>query len=63
MITAVETPGWLRAHDRGLLLRYDRGKDAPVDSQLVARYPFRNGWATLSPMLPPTASGGDGTRD
>ena len=63
VITAVETPGWLRAHDRGLLLRYDRGKDAPVDSQLVARYPFRNGWATLSPMLPPTASGGDGMRD
>jgi 4-amino-4-deoxy-L-arabinose transferase-like glycosyltransferase len=44
---------WLGVHPNGLLLRYDRGRDAPApDGVVIARYPFRNGWATLSSALP-----------
>ncbi|HYW50879.1 MAG TPA: hypothetical protein VE861_09745, partial [Gemmatimonadaceae bacterium] len=55
VITADDAPAWLRAHARGLLLRYDRGRNAPIPSALVARHPFRNGWATLSATPPGTA--------
>ena len=43
---------WLGAHTTGLLLRYDRGRDAPVPAGVVARHPFRNGWASLASGLP-----------
>jgi hypothetical protein len=44
---------WLHDHATGLLLRYDRGRDAPVPAGVVvARHPFRNGWATLSSAAP-----------
>ncbi|MES3032611.1 MAG: glycosyltransferase family 39 protein [Gemmatimonadota bacterium] len=53
LITAAEAPAWLRAHPSGLLLRYDRGRAPLVMDGIVARHPFRNGWATLSSSLPP----------
>jgi 4-amino-4-deoxy-L-arabinose transferase-like glycosyltransferase len=40
--------GWIAAHDDGMLLRYERGRDAPQRAGIVAQYPFRNGWVTLS---------------
>ncbi|MCC7051808.1 MAG: glycosyltransferase family 39 protein [Gemmatimonadaceae bacterium] len=43
---------WLAAHRDGLLLRYDRGRDAPVPEGSVERHPFRNGWVSLSRGLP-----------
>ena len=45
---------WLREHASGLLLRYDRGRDAAVPAGVVARHPFRNGWVTLSSAPPGT---------
>ena len=52
MITAQGAPAWLRAHHTGLLLRYDRDRQAPVIAGTVAQHPFRNGWATLAASLP-----------
>ena len=46
-----QAAGWLRTHNGGLLLRYDRGREPPMLAGTVARHPFRNGWATLSPSL------------
>lgn len=43
---------WLRLHPTGLLLRYDRGRVPPVMRDIVARHPFRNGWATLAATVP-----------
>ena len=53
VIGAAEAPAWLRTHPDGLLLRYDRGRTPLVMDGIVARHPFRNGWATLSSSLPP----------
>ena len=52
VIPATDAPRWLEAHRGGLLLRYDRGREAPAVNDIVARHPFRNGWATLSASLP-----------
>ena len=46
---------WLHAHPTGLLLRYDRGRRPLAMRDIVARHPFRNGWATLSATLPMNA--------
>lgn len=53
VIAVGEAPAWLRAHPNGLLLRYDRGRRPLVMDGIVARHPFRNGWATLASSLPP----------
>lgn len=52
VIPKAGAPTWLRAHATGLLLRYDRGRDAPAPDGLVARHPFRNGWAALASAPP-----------
>ena len=52
VVTKGDAAAWLRTHASGLLLRYDRGHDAPALEGMVARHPFRNGWATLSTALP-----------
>lgn len=51
-IAATDAPSWLQSHRGGLLLRYDRGRVAPVIEGTVAQHPFRNGWATLATGLP-----------
>jgi hypothetical protein len=43
-----EVGAWSDAHDAGMLLRYERGRDAPQRTGIVAQHPFRNGWVTLS---------------
>ena len=58
-ITPAEAPAWLQAHGSGLLLRYDRGRGAPVPDGTVMRHPFRNGWASLSRGLPAQSTAGD----
>jgi 4-amino-4-deoxy-L-arabinose transferase-like glycosyltransferase len=52
VITAQSAPAWLRTHRAGLLLRYDRARQAPVIAGTVAQHPFRNGWATLAAAVP-----------
>lgn len=52
VVSATEAPAWLLANPAGLLLRYDRGRNPLVIDGIVARFPFRNGWATLSSTLP-----------
>ncbi len=47
VLTAAEAPAWGAAHPGGLFLRYDRGSTPPAVQGLVARHPFRNGWASL----------------
>lgn len=54
VVTKRDAAAWLRTHASGLLLRYDRGHDAPALEGMVASHPFRNGWATLSTALPDT---------
>lgn len=58
-ITPADAPAWLQAHPTGLLLRYDRGRAAPVPAGSVAREPFRNGWASLSRGLPASTTSGE----
>ncbi len=52
VISVDSASAWLRTHPDGLLLRYDRGRTPLVMDGIVARHPFRNGWATLSSSLP-----------
>ncbi len=52
VVAKADAAAWLSAHATGLLLRYDRGRDAPAPDGVVARHPFRNGWASLSSALP-----------
>jgi 4-amino-4-deoxy-L-arabinose transferase-like glycosyltransferase len=59
VIAKDEAATWLHAHATGLLLRYDRGRDAPAPDGYVARHPFRNGWATLSSAPPGTRTSAD----
>ncbi len=54
VLTPGDVAGWSATHVDGLLLRYDRGRRPPTVPGLVARHPFRNGWATLSRVTPPT---------
>ena len=54
VITAAAAPQWMATHANGLLLRYDRGRRPVNVPGVVARHPFRNGWATLSSSLPAT---------
>ena len=52
VVTEADAAAWMRAHTSGLLLQYHRGHDAPALDGMVARHPFRSGWATLSTSLP-----------
>jgi len=52
VVPKTDGEAWLQSHPTGLLLRYDRGRVPPAIPDLVARHPFRNGWATLSATLP-----------
>jgi 4-amino-4-deoxy-L-arabinose transferase-like glycosyltransferase len=52
VIDAADASAWMRVHDNGLLLRYDRGRTRPQVTGAVAQHPFRNGWATLATGLP-----------
>ncbi len=54
VIAAGSADAWLRSHDGGLLLRYDRGRNAPTPAGVIARHPFRNGWASLARAWSPT---------
>jgi hypothetical protein len=54
-----DAAAWLRAHATGLLLRYDRGRDAPAPDGVVARHPFRNGWAALASAPPGVSMASD----
>jgi 4-amino-4-deoxy-L-arabinose transferase-like glycosyltransferase len=51
-VTPVQAPSWLRVHPHGLLLTYERGRTRPAADSILAQFPFRNGWATLSTALP-----------
>ncbi len=51
-ITASDASAWLASHPKGLLLRYDRGRVAPLIDGRIAQHVFRNGWATLASGLP-----------
>jgi 4-amino-4-deoxy-L-arabinose transferase-like glycosyltransferase len=53
VLTPGEVPQWSASHPGGLLLRYDRGRTPPAVTGIVARHPFRNGWATLSSPTAP----------
>jgi hypothetical protein len=52
VVTAEGAAEWMHAHASGLLLQYHRGHTAPTPDGMVARHPFRSGWATLSTSLP-----------
>jgi 4-amino-4-deoxy-L-arabinose transferase-like glycosyltransferase len=59
VIDARNADAWLRAHTGGLLLRYDRGRNAPPPDGVIARHPFRNGWASLAPSWSPKRATSD----
>jgi len=63
VVPKAEAGAWLHAHPTGLLLRYDRGRIPPAMRDIVARHPFRNGWATLSATVPSGAAGTDTIAD
>jgi 4-amino-4-deoxy-L-arabinose transferase-like glycosyltransferase len=44
-------PAWLARHSGALVLTYDIGHTPPQSAGLVAQYPFRNGWITLSSTI------------
>ena len=59
VIDARHADAWLEAHAGGLILRYDRGRDALPPEGVIARHPFRNGWASLAPGWLPTRGAAD----
>ena len=61
VITPEAAAAWMRAHASGLLLQYHRGHAPPTPDGLVARHPFRSGWATLSTGLPVLRASDDTT--
>ena len=52
VLPTADADAWLQSHPTGLLLRYDRGRTPPPMRDIVARHPFRNGWATLAASVP-----------
>ena len=59
VIDARSVDAWLKAHAGGLLLRYDRGRNVQAPDGVIARFPFRNGWATLAPTWAPARFAAD----
>ncbi len=52
VLTLETARAWLQTHRAGLLLRYDRNRQAPAIAGTVAQHPFRNGWVTLASSVP-----------